>query len=257
VSRVKHVLVLGDPHDKPSRKKQRFSALGAFAAWLHGLWGLDAVVCIGDWLSADSLSHHETKGSRHDAERPTYHEELESLDECLGRFGAEAPFGVPFYQLHGNHEERVWTAANLNPKEMDDFPLRLEQVFARYGWQTRRYGKALILWGVKFIHTLRARNGKPSSAEFPELLFARKSVQDTVVGHSHIANMVTFRKNEDRVRIVNVGTAMPHGTRETYTPDSDCEWDYGAVLLRIRNGKILSVKFFDMIEIMDDFGAKA
>lgn len=254
--KVRNVLVLGDPHDKPGREKERFAALGAFASWLHEVWGLHAIVSIGDFASIDSLSHHEVKGSKGDHERPPFHEELDSLDDALARFAAEAPaaHNVPHYQLHGNHENRVFLAADLNPKEMGDFGVRLDQVFARYAWKIRPYGQVQSLWGVDFVHTILSRAGRPSSSEFPELLFARKSVRDLVVGHSHIANMVTFRKGRDRVRVVNVGTSMPHGERERYTPPQDCGWDYGATLIRIQDERILSVKFFDMLEIMSDFG---
>lgn len=256
MKKVYNVLVFGDPHDKPGRNKRRFAALGRFASWVHEAWGLSAVVSIGDFGSFDSLSHHETRGSKGDIERPPFHEELDSLDEALAIYASEAPacHNVPHYQTHGNHEHRVYLAADLNPKEMGDFVPRLEQVFARYAWRTVPYGVELNLWGVDFVHTILSRAGKPSTSEFPELLFARKSVNDTVVGHSHIANMVTFRKRTKRVRVVNVGTAMPNGERERYTPPSDCGWDYGAVLLRIQDRRILSVKFFDAIEIEQDFG---
>ncbi|MDQ3024118.1 MAG: metallophosphoesterase, partial [bacterium] len=134
---VIRVVAIGDAHDKPGRCKKRFAWLGRFAADMNP----DAIVSIGDWASLDSLSTHEVPGSANDAERPPFFEELESLDESLSIFDRELlGNAVPRYHTHGNHEYRAWRAATRQPKINGDMPVRLEQVFARYLWNTRPFG---------------------------------------------------------------------------------------------------------------------
>lgn len=243
---VRRVLVIGDAHDKPGRCKERFRWIGKHIA--QGNY--DAVVVIGDVASIDSLSGHEKPGSRGDAERPAFYEDLESFEQALSILHSELPVrSVPIHLTWGNHEERTWTVANLQPKQCGDLPIRLEQIPARYGWRTYRYGTFLNLFGIDFVHTPLNRMNKPSNGDLAERIHANKSVRDLVVGHTHYYNVVTVLKNRARTRVVNVGTAMPWGVVETYNSPGSPPQDYGIVELRILNGQIIGNKFIDMLEL--------
>jgi transposase-like protein len=249
-SEVKSVLAFSDAHDKPGRSKERFTWLGRFANRLRP----DAIVVDGDTASLDSLSSHEIPGSAADLEKPSFHEELDSLDEALALFHLELTIGsIPIYHPHGNHEHRAVLAANRQPKQCGDLPVRLDEVFARYRWVTRTYGDPLTLFGVEFVHTIINKMGRPSNGEFPELIHGRKQVRDLVLAHTHTANTLTVPKNSERVKVVNLGCAMPYGERESYTPKTAPPWDYGAFVIRVKDGRILSAKHWDMLELEELF----
>jgi hypothetical protein len=57
-----------------------------------------------------------------------------------------------------------------------------------------------------------------------------------------------------QVTVVNLGTAMPYGLVERYTGLAPTAWFYGVHELRVRDGQILSVKQFDMLELAESYG---
>lgn len=246
------VMAIGDAHEKPGRCKERFRWFGRHAAATRP----DAIVSIGDWASLDSLSTHEQPGSANDADRPSFHEELDSLDESISLFHRDLPVGsIPTYITLGNHEYRAWRAANRQPKQNGDMPQRLEQVFARYRWQTTPFGEFLPLYGVDFVHVPLSIMGKEMGGELVERNVGIKSMRSVIMGHTHRANVVTVPKvgQQRKLTVVNLGTAMPHGMTEKYTGVAMSGWSYGIFELRIQEGQILSAKHFDMIELSERY----
>lgn len=249
--RVYTVLAFSDSHDKPRRCKERFRWFGKHTMSKK----FDAVVALGDTASIDSLSGHDEPGSQGDIEKPYFWEDLSSLDEALSLFHSECPIGhIPIYHPHGNHENRSVTAAKKQPKLNGDMPVRLDEVFARYRWQTFPYGKILDLFGVQWVHTILNKMGRPSNGEFPEQLHGKKQVKDLVLAHTHTHNVVTVGKNSERVKVVNLGCSMPWGVREKYTPDTSPPWDYGICEIRIKDSKIISTKYIDLLELEEMYG---
>ena len=247
------VLAIGDPHDKPGRDKERFAWFGAHAAKIKP----DAIVCIGDMASLDSLSTHELPGSANDADRPSYHEELDSLDEALSCFHRHLPKGqIPTYITLGNHEYRAWRSANRQPKQCGDMPLRLEQVFARWQWKTRPFGEFLDLYGVDFVHVPLNVMGREMGGEHVERNAANKTMKSLVIGHTHRASVFNATKigQQRKLTVVNLGTSLPQGVIEKYNGVSMTGWSYGLFELRIQAGQILSAKQYDMIELQEMYG---
>lgn len=250
--RVRTVLAFSDSHDKPGRCKERFRWFGRLAADIRP----DAIVALGDTASLDSLSTHEVPGSASDLAKPPFWEELNSLDEALSLFHEDLPVGsIPIHHPHGNHENRAWLAANRQPKQCGDLPMRVDGVFARYQWQTRPYGSPLELFGVQWVHTILNKMGRPSNGEFPEQLHGKKQVRDLVLAHTHTHNVVTVAKNAERVKVVNLGCSMPWGMREVYTPETSPPWDYGVCVIRIKGGQIISTQYRDMLELASIYGS--
>lgn len=250
---VIRVVAIGDPHDKPGRCKERFKWLGRFAADMNP----DVVVSIGDWASLDSLSTHEMPGSQGDADRPPFHEELESLDESLSVFHLGLPVGsVPVFTTHGNHEHRAVRAAQRQPKQCGDLPVRLDQVFARYRVTTKPFGEFLDIGGVDFVHCPLNVMGREMGGMHVERTIGNGSLRSLVFGHTHRSNVVNVSKvgQHRKITILNLGTAMPYGEVEKYTGLAMSGWSYGAFLLRIQGGQILSAKHYDMLELQDTYG---
>jgi predicted phosphodiesterase len=243
---IVRVMVLGDPHDKPGRDKRRFAWMGRHAAETKP----DYIVSIGDWASLDSLSTHEVPGSANDAERPGFWQELDSLDESLAAFGAEVPDCSQIH-VHGNHEHRAVRAANRQPKLNGDMPIRLDEVFSRYGWRTRPFGEFVDIAGVDFVHCPLNVMGREMGGQHVERNVANMTTRSLVFGHTHRAQVTNFSKvgQQRKITVVNVGTSMPFGEIEKYTGLAMSGWSYSVHELRIRNGEILSVKQWDMLEL--------
>jgi predicted phosphodiesterase len=254
---VKTVVAIGDHHDKPGRDKTRALWIGRFCADKRP----DAVVSIGDWASLDSLSSHEIPGSKGDADRPAFHEELDSLEESLSLFRRHFPNGAAHvWHVHGNHEFRAWRAADRQPKLNGDMPLRLEQVFERSSIDTQPFGQFLDLYGVDFVHVPLSIMGRELGGKNVENTVAAETVRSCVFGHTHRGNFRNFpRLGQNRaIQIVNLGTSLPHGTIEKYAKMSQTGWTYGVYLLHIRQEGVISQivghKFYSMLELEADYG---
>lgn len=250
---IYRVMAIGDHHDKPGRDKTRALWMGRHAA--QGKF--DAIVSIGDWASLDSLSTHEAPGSANDADRAPFHEELDSLDESLSIFHQGLPLGsVPVFHTHGNHEHRAWRAANRQPKLNGDMPLRLEQTFARYRWETKPFGEFLDLYGVDFVHCPLNVMGREMGGMHVERNAGNLALRSLVFGHTHRSNVVNITKigQQRKLTMLNLGTSMPMNMVEKYSGLSMTGWSYGIFELRIQAGQILSAKQYDMLELQELYG---
>jgi hypothetical protein len=254
---ITRIMAIGDPHDCPSRPKDRFRWLGRWAE--ANATKLDGIVVIGDTVCLDSLSTHDKPGSRGDLERPSFMQELDSLDEALSEFHRNFPVGtLPVTHTMGNHEARSTKAAVADPKKCGDMPLRLEQVFARYRWRCYEYGQSVNIAGVDFVHCpLNIRRQEVSA----ESALRTKSPRSLVMGHTHVNGqlpVVLFGQGSsgtgERRDILNLGTAMPWGERAHYVGTAATGWWYGFYDLRLMDGKILSAKPISMIELEEMHG---
>jgi hypothetical protein len=254
---ITRIMAIGDPHECPSRSKDRFRWLGRWAE--ANATKLGGIVVIGDTVCLDSLSTHDKPGSRGDLERPSFMQELDSLDEALSEFHRNCPVGtLPVTHTMGNHEYRSVRAANAAPKTCGDMPLRLEQVFARYRWRCYDFGQFVNIAGVDFVHCpLNVRRQEVSA----ESALRNKSPRSLVMGHSHVNGQlpaVLFGQGSsgagERRDVLNLGTAMPWGERAHYVGTAATGWWYGFYDIRIRDGMILSAKPIDMIELEEMHG---
>lgn len=247
---VYRVLAIGDHHDKPGRDKDRAIWIGRHAAETKP----DAIVSIGDWASLDSLSVHEAPGSQADGDRPSFHQELDSLDASLSAFHRHLPVGqIPIFHTHGNHEHRAWRSANRQPKQCGDMPIRLDGVFARYRWHTLPFGEFLDMYGVDFVHCPLNVMGREMGGMNVERNIGNNSLRSTVFGHTHRGNLMNVTKigQHRRITVVNLGTSMPYGVVEKYNGLSMTGWTYGVWELRIQGGNIIGWKFIDMLELSE------
>lgn len=247
------VLAIGDHHDAPGVDKVRATWIGRFAAEKRP----DCIVSIGDWASLDSLSSHEMPGSAKHAAMTSFAQDLESLEDSLEAFHRDLPVGsIPTFITLGNHEDRAWRAANQDPKRCGDIPVRLEQAFAQFRWNTVEYGQHLTLAGCDFVHSGRSIMGKDFGGEHVERTIANKALRSTVVGHTHRRGMFNAPKigSNQQISVLNLGTSMPFGKLASYARLSQTGWSYGIYLLRLHGGVIVSEKFWDMRELAEIYG---
>jgi hypothetical protein len=250
---IYRVVAIGDLHDSPGQRKDRFRWIGQHIAESKP----DRVVQIGDWGTFDSMSMHDAPGSRRSNEKPAFTQDLESLEESIaaladGMGEYECPRDITF----GNHEGRVWRAANGDPKRLGDAPLRVEQTFARWNWKSRLYGEYLFIGGVGFTHCPKNQIGKEYAGKRPENIIGNDLVFSLVYGHTHKRGFWTFPKigPQQRVNICNLGSAMEHGHVEDYARLSTTGWSWGVYDLTIQAGVIISDKFTSMLELAQKYG---
>lgn len=247
------VLAVGDFHDKPELSKERATWIGRLAAEKRP----DRVVSIGDWADLGSLSTHEAPGSAKHAAMTTFADDLESLDESLSAFHRDLPVGsIPVHLTLGNHENRAWRAANADPKRCSDMPLRVEQAYARYRWQTHPFGQFLSIGGCSFVHVPLNIMGREMGGRHLERSVANDALSSVIMGHTHRRGMFSAPKvgQGNQITCLNLGTAMPTGYVAPYAKLSVTGWSYGVYLLRLRGGVIISEKFWDMDELQEVYG---
>jgi hypothetical protein len=245
------VMGIGDVHCKPGRTHEPVILAGRHAAATKPA----RVIAIGDWASLDSCSFHPAKGSAKDSDRPSFHEELATLEDSLGAFSKECPEDIPLEITLGNHEHRAWRMANADPRVAGDFPLRVEQAFSRYRWNTHEYGKWLYRYGVGWIHVPLNAMGREYGGKNSENTIGNDATHSVVWGHDHRYRHKTVPKigPNNRITLTNLGTCMPWGEVEDYNVGTT-GWTYGIADLAIQNGIVISARFYDQLELRALYG---
>lgn len=249
---IYRVLGIGDVHAKPGRTTDPVKWAGRHAAATKP----DRIVAIGDWLSLDSCSTHPAKGSYRDHDRPSFSQDIEAGEESLDAFDKGCPGDqIPREITLGNHEHRAWTRADMDPKLADDFPIRVDQTFARYRWKTHPYGRMLYIAGCGFIHVPLTAVSKPYGGKHSENSIGNDATHSIIWGHDHRYRMKTVGKigPNNRITLCNLGTCMPFGEIEDYSVGTT-GWSYGVVDLRLQAGLIVSAKFIDVRELEELYG---
>jgi hypothetical protein len=250
---VHRVVVIGDLHDRPGRTKEHATWIGRHITASKP----DHVVCIGDFASLDSLSTFDKPGSAQDIARPSFVEDIASLEECLEALHRDFDYtAFPITMTWGNHEHRAQRAADLQPKINGDLPLRVRECFSRYRWNQLDYGRYFYLGAVGFTHIPHNAAGKEFRGEHVERQLGPRLTFSLVCGHTHKRVNVEFPKigPGNRVSVVNTGTSMPWGTVEHYANLSVTGWSYSLTELRIQGGMITGVQFIDMTDLGARYG---
>lgn len=248
------VVAIGDSHDKPMRDKSRFRWISKYIEDRQP----SRVIHIGDFLSVDSCSDHEPRGSKSDREAPTFEDDLDSgIDALDALMSAKTGKDTRWDITLGNHENRARRKAEAFPRECGDMPRRVDQLFARYGWKTHDYGEWLFVNGVGFTHIPMNMMGRPLGGENVSQNIANKATHSIIHGHCHRFQIATKAKLGSRrnVAVMDLGTSMPHGEREPYTPDASLSgWTYGCVGLTLMDGEIIGHHFMSMLELEAKYG---
>jgi hypothetical protein len=248
------VLVWGDAHDSPAiHDKSRFRHLGRLAAELSP----DLMVDIGDSLDLDSLSTHSIPGSMDDRAKPAFLTEIASLTDAYGEFNETAPSAdlIPRYHLDGNHCYRADRFENINPTTEGVYTLPLRQVFARYGFSTKKYREWLFIEGVGFTHAPINGMGREVGGVNANQTVARETTFSVVWGHTHKRELINRPKFGigNQITVFNTGSMMPHGYIKQYAGLSQTGWTYGPSELTLRDGQIESVRSWSVQELAERF----
>jgi len=244
----KLILAIGDTHDSPHiADKSRFEALGRLA-YKHKV---DQIVQIGDFTSLDSMSFHEGNETLKGRQKPSFMEDMKSMQEALKAFrrglnGHQCPMHITL----GNHEHRLFRYVNQNPEIAELLDGILFAPLDDYGWTYSPYGEFYFVGDVGFVHAPMNVMGKPYGGANCEAAIARDALHDIVFGHTHKRTDKSFPKmGNEHITVINLGCALPAGHLEDYARHSLTGWSYGAYLLNIRGGRIAGQSWVPMSSI--------
>lgn len=250
------VIGIGDVHAGPGMPTEHLGWIARYAIDTNPTH----IVQIGDFGDWASCSAHEGNETVKGRLKPSFardedavHEAYEALYGPMDRAGLAAQR----FETAGNHDARVDRFVNSNPELVGDYDIRVRQLPARFRVDRREYGEWLFLGGVGFIHHPVNMLGKAYGGKYPENTIANDATFSMVWGHSHKSNVVHRPKigpHDNRVTILNLGTAMPPGYVPTYAQWSTTGWSYGIFDLRIMAGKITSHAFVSIAELGRRYG---
>ena len=107
------VLIIGDAHDSPSLPdKSRFRRIAKYAS-THNI---PYIRSVGDWATFDSCSQYESRATVSGLSKPSFEEDMVSLEASILAFLSEFTKGYrPNLGITmGNHENRVKQWENEN-----------------------------------------------------------------------------------------------------------------------------------------------
>lgn len=252
---VSTVVVIGDAHDNPNESKRRFKWLAKFCNDIKP----NAIIQIGDVADLDSLCAHvpnDTLAAKH---KPSFDQDLVSLNEALRLFKATLNFKPKVMHMTlGNHCERIWRYENENPETFNTMVNRFTDVLESTGWSWTRYGEYYNYKGVDFVHRPLNYMKKPVGGKYVARAVAVDSARDIVFGDTHrfydcrIGKLGT--NGTEKIRAVDVGCAMEWGQIKEYAKMNATSWWHGAVVLTIIDGHIEGVNSVPMLILQDRYG---
>lgn len=244
------VLGIGDLHDHPHLgNKDRFRWIARYANE-HRIQNIRQ---IGDWATFDSCSQYENYGTISGRMKPSFENDIDSLEESLGAFISQfdEDYRPNCKVTMGNHENRVYQWEDTHPETEGMFGLRLEQAFARGRFDYCQYGEWDFVGGVGFTHVPLTIMGKPYGGKMPSNMIGSDAMFSIVFGHTHKGFVMPRPKigPQKQITVVNLGCALPYGHVEPYAKLSTTGWTYGIYDLVIQAGDIRSHRFISMIEL--------
>lgn len=248
----RRVCAIGDIHDGPGKPKGHLKWISKWVADRKP----DNVVQIGDLFTFDSMSSHDQPGSQGYYDRPAFPMDLESAEEAFDALNSEwSPGEIQCDATLGNHENRARRAEENAPNLKDTIYLPIQQLFAQRRWGVKEYGEWLFLDGVGFTHCPFNQMGREYRGKTPENQIGNDATYSIVFGHTHKRRVAHFPKigPNNRITVLNLGTAMPYGTVEHYATLSVTGWTYGVFELTLQGGQIIGESFVSMLDLEDRY----
>jgi len=248
------ICVIGDTHDAPNLPdKSRFKWIARHIAKSRP----DKVVHIGDMGDFESCSTHAHPGSITYNYKPSFKQDMESLEEALTLIHKElGSHSIPLLMTEGNHEYRIDRWEEGHPETQGLLKASFLETMARYNWKTYGFGEWLLIGGVGFSHVPKNIMGKPYGGKFTENQIGNDAIFSVVYGHTHRA---VFRRvpkigPQNSIEILNVGSAMPDGYVAPYANTATTGWTYGIYDIKIRGGHIEDYRFHSMQHLEEEYG---
>jgi hypothetical protein len=246
-------VIIGDAHDSPHiPDKRRFEWIGAHINKIKP----DFAESIGDFATIDSLNGHEGNETFAGRSKPTFAEDMASLNLAYEALGSKINGTFDLHLDEGNHERRIYLFENTHPETNGTMVFQFHKVLERHGWTHSPYGHINYRGGVGLVHAALNRLGKTYGGKTAENTIANDSVHDLIIGHSHVERMHKAPKigGNGFVRVLNVGCALPDGHIENYAKHALNGWSYGIAEVTIQHGHISDYQWISMARLEEMYG---
>jgi len=245
------VYCIGDAHNSPKIKKDRFDWIGKDIRKESP----DVLWCAGDFDSLDSVGLHEPDDSYLGRAKPLLQSELRASREAQERLDTNSRFRGDKRLTRGNHEYRLIRFSNDHPAVYGLLTGEYDSALKEFGWRLYEYGEVTQIAGVGFTHVPFTIMGKPYGGKTADYRIAADAGTDIVYGHSHRAGVVRSpRIGGGHVSAINVGCSLPWGHVEPYAKHATTGWWWGTLVLEINKGKITDWNFKSMRALKDAYG---
>jgi len=239
------IIVIGDAHDSPHIKQDRFKWIGKYIKSVKP----DYIIQIGDWASFDSLSFFQKNSTQAGKLKDAYMMDIESMRSSIDLLDKHIDNDlIPRHVTFGNHEERVYRFEENIPEIAGMMKKELHDSFDDRKWKRSAYGAFKNIGGVSFTHCPLNIMGKEYGGKNCEVQVANDATNDIVFGHTHKFRDWKAPKIGDKnyVRVVNVGCALPYNHVEEYAKLNLTGWSWGIVELGIWDNHIQESQFISM-----------
>jgi hypothetical protein len=241
------LVIIGDAHQAPGMSVDRWKWFARHVAAVKP----DRVVQIGDLGEFHSLSGHERPGSIQQKQKPKYQDDLIAVEEALSTYRAElGASNIPHHITLGNHEDRIWRFESTVAEQEGSLVPQFTDILARYDWRWTEYRRYLFIENVAFTHvpmTLMERpfNGRTLNPIVNDL------TTSLIFGHTHRHAFLNAPKlgPAQRIEILNVGTAAPHGWFPDYAVSEQGGLSWGICEATVHAGHIVRHEFIDMVTL--------
>jgi hypothetical protein len=246
------IVAIGDTHQQPGMPVDRWRWIARYI----GETRPDKVVHMGDIGEFSSVSRHDAPGSLTQKIRPSFLNDLESVEEAFAAYRKEiGDTNIPHHAVLGNHEERIRIFETGTAELAGTLWSMFLDVTARYDWRLTEYRQYLFINSCGFTHvpmTLMEKpyNGKTLNPIGNELTFS------LCFAHSHRFAFLTVPKigPDNRINILNVGSAMPNGFYPPHNRSEQGATTWGIVDMTVQAGRIVRHEFVPMTVLEDKFG---
>ena len=241
------LVILGDAHQSPGMSVDRWKWFARHVAAVNP----DRVCQIGDLGEFASLSGHERPGSVQQKAKPKFQDDLACVEEALAAYRAElGPTKIPHHVTLGNHDERIWRHESTVAEVEGSLVPQFTDILGRYDWRWTEYRQYVFIGGVAFTHvpmTLMERpfNGRTLNPIVNDLTMS------LVFGHTHRHSFLNCPKigPAQRIEVLNVGTAAPHGWFPDYATSEQGGLSWGICEATVQAGHIVRHEFIDMLTL--------
>jgi len=241
------VTLIGDTHQQPGMSADRFKWIARHV----GETEPDRVIQLGDIGEWSSVERHSPPGSLNQKGRPSFQDDLASVEEALAVYGQNlGKVPQPHHLVGGNHEERILTAEGSTAELVGTLWGQFQDMLARYDWRYTPYRNFLFINSVGLTHVPQSLMEKPIGGE-TEQGICNKLLFSCVYGHTHRFSFRSVSKIGPQmgVQLLNVGSAMPAGYYAKYNVSEQGHPTFGIVDATFRGGHIVAHRFIPMTEL--------
>jgi len=255
----KTVVVYSCAHANPESDNDRFSWLGDFLYDIRP----DYVIDLGDGADMKSLNSFDSRkptavvAQSYQSDIDCY---LDSQDRIRAKFKKQKRKRPAFFGFEGNHEHRIKTAIEHDPRlEGDKYGisfkhLEVDRFFDEYHEYEYSAPKIANYDGVDYAHYITSGNmSRPISGIHHAYALIQHRYNSAVVGHTHKRDLY-FKDGAGTTGAIGLVAGCYKGKEEGWAGQSNHDWWKGVVVLRSVENSYFEPQFVSLRTIRRTYG---